>query len=276
MFALQNSGTKLSTILIRGLAVLAVFAILLVATRTPSLDRTWDEDVNVLAGVDSATAETITLKKIRNWRYSDTTIIDKPYFDASYKPNDIVAMWMYEQQLDTAGLIAHTFVVFEFDDSYGPAKRLGLSVETRREAGETYSLLGGVLRKFEITHVWATERDLVTRRVQYLDYPLTRYRLEIPAAYQAEIFRKFVEETRSLASQPRWYNTVTNNCTSSLIKYVNNNEAGAIPLHYSFVFTGKMDEYLEKLGYKNADYSLHITKEYLKSKNVFETSFSSK
>ena len=270
---MPNSGNKLSIILFRGLVFLTGLVVLLVATRTPSLDRTWDEDVNVLAGVDSSTAETITLNKIRDWRYSDTAIIDKSYFDAAYSPNDIVAMWMYEQQLDATGLIAHTFVVFEFDDSYGPAKRLGLSVETRREAGEKYSLLGGILRKFEITHVWATERDLVTRRVQYLDYPLTRYRLEIPAAYHAEIFRKFVAETRTLASQPRWYNTITNNCTSSLIKHVNNNEPGAIPLHYSFVFTGKMDEYLEKLGYKNADYSLYITKEYLNSNIVFGASF---
>ena len=240
----------------------------LVFMRTPSLQRDWDEDVKVLAGVDTAKDESVKLTQIRDWQYTEDAIVSKSYFDASFNPDDIAAIWMYEQQLDAAGLIAHTFVVFEFDDSYGGAKYLGLSVETRREEGESYSLLGGVLRDFEITHVWATERDLVTRRVRFLDYPLTRYRLEIPPVYHAQIFREFVKETQSLASHPRWYNTVTNNCTSSLIRYVNNNEPGAIPLHYSFVMTGKMDDYLEYLGYKNPNYALHITLDYLESNTL--------
>jgi len=99
--------------------------------------------------------------------------------------------------------------------------------------------------------------------VLFLDYPLTRYKLEMPVAYYAQIFRKFAQETKGLASQPQWYNTVTNNCTSSLIKYVNESESNAIPIHYSYVLTGKVDEYLADLGYKNRDYSLHITQDFL-------------
>lgn len=244
---------------------LGLLILLFVSMRTPSLERGWDEDVNVLAGVDALPGETISISKIRDWQYALNSITEKSYFDASFAPNDIAAMWMYEQQLDSSGLIAHTFVVFEFDDSYGRAKYLGLSVETRREKGETYSLLGGVLRQFEITHIWATEKDLVTRRVLFLDYPLTRYKLEMPVAYYAQIFRKFAQETKGLASQPQWYNTVTNNCTSSLIKYVNESESNAIPIHYSYVLTGKVDEYLADLGYKSRDYSLHITRDFLHS-----------
>ncbi len=252
------------------LALLAITLLLLffISSREPSLDRSWDEDVSVLAGVDIAADETITLTSIRDWHYAVNSITSKSYFDTSFNPNDIVAMWMYEQQLDASGLIAHTFIVFEFDESYGRARYLGISVETRRELGETYSIIGGALRSFEITHIWATEKDLVTRRVQFLDYPLTRYRLDIPAEYRSRIFLKFAEETRSLATQPRWYNTASNNCTSSLIKYVNESEPGAIPLHYSYALTGKVDEYLEELGYKAANFSLPITREFLESNTL--------
>lgn len=250
------------------LLVIALLLLLIVSLRTPSLNRSWDEDVSVLAGIDISLDETVTLTRIRDWQYAVNSITAKSYFDASFDPNDIVAMWMYEQQLDRTGLIAHTFIVFEFDESYGRARYLGLSIETRREQGEEYSIVGGALRSFEITHIWATENDLVRRRVQFLDYPLTRYRLEIPAAYRSQIFLKFVEETQSLASKPRWYNTVSNNCTSSLIRYVNESEPGAIPLHYSYTLTGKVDEYLEELGYKESDYSLHITRDFLESKSL--------
>ena len=230
-----------------------------------SVSRVWDEDVSILAGVEIKNDETVTLTQVRDWKYAARAISSMEYFDASYDPKDIVAMWMYEQPLDPSGLIAHTFLVFEFNERYKRGRYLGLSVETRRELGEEYSIIGGALRSFEITHIWATEKDLVTRRVQYLDYPLTRYRLNIPAEYRSRIFLKFAKETQSLASVPRWYNTASNNCTSSLIKYVNESEPGAIPFHYSYALTGKVDEYLERLGFKAPDYSLQITRDFLDS-----------
>ncbi len=253
-------GRSLMVLLIAALALL-----IFVSLREPSLSRTWDEDVSILAGIEISNDEVVTLSQIRDWNYAVNSISSKTYFDASFDPKDIVAMWMYEQQLGVSGLIAHTFLVFEFDESYERGRYLGLSVETRREQGEEYSIIGGALRSFEITHIWATEKDLVTRRVQFLDYPLTRYRLEIPAEYRSQVFSKFAKETRSLASVPRWYNTASNNCTSSLIKYVNESEPGAIPFHYSYALTGKVDEYLEQLGYKASDYSLHITRGFLES-----------
>lgn len=238
------------------------------ALRTPSLDRVWDEDVRVLAGVNVPDGGPIEFTDVRDWRYSRDSVVSKSWFDASYDPDDIVDLWMYEQQLDGRGLIAHTFVVFEFADSEGGRNYLGLSVETRREEGEEYSLLGGAMRAFEVTHIWATERDLVRRRVEYLDYPLTRYRLDIPPEYRARIFAKFAQETHGLATIPRWYNTLLNNCTSSLIRYVNESEPDAIPLHYSYVLTGKTDEYLDRLGYLDRSSSVRIDRAYLSENEV--------
>jgi hypothetical protein len=239
-----------------------------VFARQPLLDREWDEDVRVLAGVRIGEDGIVHLQQVRDWSYSEEAVLEKPYFDATFDPADIVDTWMYEQKLDRLGLIAHTFIVFEFDQSYGRARYLGLSVETRREVGEQYSIIGGMLRSFEVTHIWATERDLVRRRVEFLDYPLTRYRLLIPEDFRSQVFLKFVQETADLAEQPRWYNTALNNCTSSLIRYVNESQPGAIPIHYSFMFTGKTDEYLQRLGYLDRETAVHITKEFLESNEL--------
>lgn len=235
----------------------------LVGTRRPSLDRSWDEDVRVLAGVEEQADGPIQLTDVRNWSYTRDSIVSKGYFDETYHPRDVAGMWLYEQPLDGLGLIAHTFLVFEFDESYGDRRWLGLSVETRREAGEEYSIVWGMLRTFEVTHIWATEEDLVRRRVEYLDYPLRRYRLDIPRDYQSRIFAKMTEETADLAVEPRWYHTALHNCTSSLIRYVNESEPDAIPLHYSYVFTGRIDEYLEFLGYLDRTQAEDITRDYL-------------
>jgi len=254
-----------------GAAALALIAIaVLVAAREPSLERTWDEDVAVLVGVDLLPDGTVRLRGVRDWRYTRDSVVSKRYFDARYDPQDITGLWLYEQELGLGGLVAHTFLIFEFGASSIPDPRrwLGLSVETRREAGEKYSIVRGMLREFEVTHVWATERDLVTRRVEHLDYPLTRYRVDVPDEYLGRIFLRFLRETAALATTPRWYNTLTTNCTSSLIRYVNQAETGAIPRHYSSVLTGRGDEHLRRLGYLDPDYTLQITREWLAANEI--------
>ncbi len=234
------------------------------AIREPSLERTWDEDVRVLTGVDRLPDGAYRLTAVRNWTYTDDSVVSTAYQPIRYDPADVEALWLYEQELGLGGRIAHTFLVFQFPFRYGPTFRwLGLSVETRREVGERYSIVGGVLKKFEVTHIWAAEEDLVRRRVEYLDYPLTRYPVTVPREYLARIFEQMIQETDALADTPRWYNTLTTNCTSSLIRYVNEAEPGAIPGHWSSIFTGRADDHLGELGYVDLASAVPITKEWL-------------
>jgi hypothetical protein len=245
------------------LVVGAAITAAVVSARTPSLAREWDEDVRVLTEVETRSDGVVRLGQVRDWRYTRDSVVTRDYVAARYDADDIQDLWLYEQELGLGGRIAHTFLVFEFSEDYGPMRWLGLSVETRREVGETYSLIGGVLRAFEVTHIWANEEDLVTRRVEFLDYPLTRYRVSVAKEHIARIFRQFVDETVALATTPRWYNTLTTNCTSSLIAYVNKVEADAIPWHYSFMFTGRTDTYLGQLGYLDLASAQPITREWL-------------
>jgi hypothetical protein len=249
-------------------ALVAALVASVVASREPSLERDWDEDVRVLAGVETLADGSVRLTSVRDWRYTRDSVVSKGYFSERYDPSDILSLWMYEQELGFGGRIAHTFLVFEFPESYGNARWLGLSVETRREVGESYSLIGGVMRKFEVTHIWATEEDLVTRRVELLDYPLTRYRVTVPRAYLGRIFEQFAEETRMLATTARWYNTLTTNCTSSLVHYVNEVKPGAIPWNYSLVLTGRADTHLAELGYVDLASAQPITREWLASNRL--------
>jgi len=234
-----------------------------IASREPSLSRSWDEDVRVLSDVEVLEDGTRRLTAVRSWTYAREAVLSKDYVSVDYDPRDVEGLWLYEQELGLGGLIAHSFLVFQFPETYGPMRWLGLSVETRREVGETYSLVGGLLRAFEVTHIWATEEDLVRRRVEYLDYPLTRYRVTVPGQYVQRVFERMVDETVALAVTPRWYNTLRTNCTSSLIDYVNEVEPGAIPRHYSSVITGRADTHLGSLGYLDLDSGQPITRAWL-------------
>jgi hypothetical protein len=56
--------------------------------------------------------------------------------------------------------LAHGFVSFEF----AGGRFVSVSVEARREKGERYGLLGGLLRRFEVLYVVGTEEHLLGQR----------------------------------------------------------------------------------------------------------------
>lgn len=117
----------------------------------------WDQDVKILAKVNFSTDKSsFLLEDIRNWAYTHKGPIDETkYFDQEYNFSDLKKRGGV-QPLEFTGLIAHTFVVFQFVDKNKKTKKLGLSIETRRRLGEEYSLLKGALRGFMVTHIWAT------------------------------------------------------------------------------------------------------------------------
>jgi len=238
-------------ILVRGLLAVAALATLLVAAsqfRSPRLDRDWDDDVAVLADVSIANDGTqFTIRNARAWRYSPTGAVIHDRFTATYRFADLTGMAFYAQPLDRSGLIAHTFVVFEFAGDYAEPL-LGVSVETRRERGETYSLLRGALRGFELTYTWATAADLVERRVKYLGYHLRQYPVQQAVADQRRYLERFLRDTIALATEPRWYNTVTSNCTNVIIGAANEVAPGFVPFDISFILTGLAAPYLVERG----------------------------
>ncbi len=251
-------------ILVRGLLAVAALATLLVAAnllRSPRLDRNWDDDVAVLAEVGIANDAThFTIRDARAWRYSSRGPVSRDRFAATYRFADLTGMAFYEQPLDRSGLIAHTFVVFEFTGDYAEPL-LGVSVETRRERVEEYSLLKGALRGFELTYTWATAADLVERRVQYLGYELRKYPVRQPLADQRRYLERFLRDTMALATQPRWYNTITSNCTNVIIGAANDVAPGFVPFDISFILTGLAAPYLVKRGILDGDKMAPVTAE---------------
>lgn len=251
-------------LIVRGLLVLCVIALLTVAvtlSRSPRLDRDWDDDVAILADVTLASDTShFTIRNARAWRYSATGPVMRDTFDATYAFADLVGMTFYEQPLDRSGLIAHTFVVFEFAGDYAQPL-LGVSVETRRERGETYSLLKGALRGFEFTYTWASATDLVERRVKYLGYHLTQYQVRQAVADQRRYLERFLHDTIALAAEPRWYNTITSNCTNVIIGAANDVEPGFVPFDISFVLTGLAAQYLTERGILERNSAMPVTAE---------------
>jgi hypothetical protein len=104
--------------------------------------------------------------------------------------------------------------MFEF----GEGDLVGLTIEARKESRETYSALGGAFNKFELMYYWASPRDLMTRRAVMMDRELYMYPLQLSQAEAEAYLTSLLEKTISIEERPRFYNTLTSNCTNELAK----------------------------------------------------------
>src|SRR5499433_4141673 len=107
------------------------------STIRPSNDRDWQPEVARLAEA-TIQGDLVTIRNIRNFDYRTETDFTPRWYDATFdladlRSADLVAVyWMGDA-------IAHVMVSFGFTgDRY-----LAVSIETRKERGESYSTLAG-------------------------------------------------------------------------------------------------------------------------------------
>jgi len=225
------------------LVLLLVVEFLYFFTKKPEANRAWlPEQSRTAYALD--TGNLVTIFNMRDWTYGTSAPATTEWRTVTIDPATIVRTWFLIEPFSDWEAVGHTFLSFELEDG----SAYSFSVEARRETHETYSAVRGLLREYELSYQWGTERDFVTRRLLYLDHPLRLYPLELePAASQA-LFRSLIAETNALAERPRFYNTLAANCTNVLAKIVNRHYPDTLPLHHSWYLTGYADRYLMDEG----------------------------
>jgi hypothetical protein len=107
--------------------------------------------------------------------------------------------------------MAHPIVSYDF----GSDGRVCFSIETRPEQGEAYSAVGGLYRQFELAYIVADERDVIRVRTNFRKgEDVYLYRLNAPLV--RESFLDYIRTINELHETPRWYNAITNNCTTAI------------------------------------------------------------
>jgi hypothetical protein len=73
------------------------------------------------------------------------------------------------------------------------------------------------------------------------------YRLRLPPGDMRALFLSYIQEANGLKDTPRWYNTVTVNCTM-LVYHMMKRIVGHLPLSYRLLFSGYLPEYVYSVG----------------------------
>lgn len=225
-------------------AVVFVSAVAILAawwsTLQPSHHRLWADDVAQLleARIDG---DHVQLKNVRNFEWRSETDYTPRWENRTYdltrlRSADLVlSYWMGPH-------IAHTLVSFGFDGG----ERVVFSLEIRKERHESFSAIGGFFRQFEQILVAADERDIVRTRSNARGEAVYLYRLQMSQANVRALFLEYLHAANELRRTPRFYNTLTSNCTTIVFELARL-IAPALPADYRLLLSGHFAEYIHDL-----------------------------
>lgn len=226
-----------------GLALLWAGFVLL--TR-PSNDRDWSPNEGVLPYAEFS-GDQVLVHNVRNTVYRTADDFTPVYEDRRYDLRRLQRVWFGVVPFSGWRGVAHTFLSFEF--AAGPRPEfVVISVEARKERGETYQFLKGLFRQYELFYVVADEHDAIRLRTNYRGDAVYLYPITSTPERTRALFTAMLDRANRLREQPVFYNTLTRNCTNTIAQHVNSLVPGRVPFSYKVIFPGYSDRLAYDLG----------------------------
>lgn len=227
------------------LAAVGVLALLRLAAMLfirPSNQRDWSVDQSRLP-VAEFDGPLVKIRNIRNFSYETESKYTPAYYDKTFDLRKLDSAWFIVEPFGTTGA-AHTFVSFGFR----PQDFLAISIEIRKEKGESFSALQGLMRQYEIMYVVGDERDLIKLRTNYRKDEVYLYPMRTTPERMRAMLTGMLRRANKLREHPEFYNTLTNTCTTNLVRHVNAIAPDRIPWHPAILVPGYSDRLAYKLG----------------------------
>lgn len=208
-----------------------------------SNDRDWQPEVAVTPYAE-INGDLVTIHGVRNFDYRSDTDFTPRWETRTYdlrkldSANIIAVYW-------AGKAIAHIMVSFGFEGK----DYLAVSIETRKEKGESYSTLAGFFRQYELYYVVADERDVIGVRTTYRQPQEDVYVYGVNGNLESvrRFFLDYLKSINDLHRNPTYYNTLTTNCTTSILMHARINPESP-PMSWKILLSGYVPDYLYELG----------------------------
>ncbi len=205
----------------------------------PRQYRDWKPEVAETASA-TVDGDVVTIQNVRNFDYRTETDFTPRYETRRYDLRNLRGVDIFINYWGSA-FMAHPIVSFDF----GKDGHVCFSIETRPVKGQAYSAIGGLYRQFELAYVVADERDVIRLRTNFRKGEDTYlYRLKAPMARNS--FLEYIRTVNELHATPRWYNAITNNCTTAIRQQRAASERA--PFDWRMLANGYGDELLYEKG----------------------------
>jgi hypothetical protein len=242
--------------LLIGLVLVGAAVIMAWTSIEPRGDRRWIPEQGRLP-VSSVEGRTVRISNVRNFHYVARGDFTPSYDSRTYDLDKLQSVWYVLTPFsDRWRGPAHSFVSFGFADS----QFVSISVEARREPGETYDAVKGLFKRFELMYVIGDERDLIGQRAAYSTDRVYLYPIKAKPEKMREMFLAMLERANKLRAEPEFYNTLTNNCTSNVVAHVNQVAPKTVPGGLKTILPGYTDEVAHRLGLIDTKLDLEQTR----------------
>ncbi len=239
------------------ITLITLFFVSLNIFTRPSNSRDWNNDQKVLpyAVVKDNIVE---VKNVRDFRYTSTTEYAENYYDKTYDLNKIKKVWYIVEPFSGIPGSAHTFLSFEFEDN----TFLSVSVEIRKEKGESFHPVKGLLNQYEVMYVLADEKDVIDLRINHRKDQVFLYPMKAGPEKTKQLFMDIIGRVNKLYTEPEFYNTIFNTCTTNIVEHVNTISPKTIPaIDLSVMFPADSDILAYELGLIDTDLSVDKIRE---------------
>jgi len=202
-----------------------------------SNDRDWADEVGQMTqGV--VNGPEVTLANVRSFDWRTSTDYTVRWENRTYDLDKLASVDLLLSYWSSPA-IAHTLISFGFEDG----NFVTFSVEIRKEKHESFSEIGGFFKEFETSVIAADERDIVRVRTNIRKEDVYLYRVTMRKPAMRSLFMAYVDEANDLVETPRFYNTVTANCTTIVVAMVSRIVPG-LPVDYRLLFSGYLPAYI--------------------------------
>jgi len=240
------------------LITILILIIIFISIR-PSNDRNWTKDQQVLSYAEFE-GDLIHIYNIRNFTYQNTTNYEINYYNKTFNLSKLNSMNYIVEPFSDWGGSAHTFFSFEFDNN----EYVAISIEIRKEIGESFSATKGLFKQYELMYVVGDEQDLIKLRTNYRKDDVYMYPVNTTKEKVQNLFVEMLERANTLKENPEFYNTLTNTCTTNLKRHINIITPDKIPFSFKILAPGYSDSLAYDLGLIQKQGTFEETKQYYK------------
>lgn len=216
--------------------------------QTPSNDREWPEGQSRLATARFE-GNRVTVQGVRNFVYRSETDFDARWESRTIDLERVRGLDVFVSDWGWRDLV-HTIVSWKIE---GEAP-LAISIESRREVGEPFDPIRGLLRQYELYYVVADERDVIRLRTNVRGEHVHLYPTSTSPDLARRLLVSYLEEVNRLLEEPDFYDSLTRNCSTTTRRHL-----ASIGVEdtwdWRVVFNGHIDELLYARGVINTSMS---------------------
>lgn len=255
IFGLLGLATVLAQFSRGRIRMLAVFSSALAGilvwwqTLDPPAEANWAPDVSQKVR-GTVEGDILTLDAVRNFEWRTLEEFTEQWESRSYDLSTLETMDLFMSYWGDPN-IAHMIISFGFADG----DYLAWSVEVRRTLDSAYSPIADAFKTHTLILIAADERDVVGTRSNIRGEDVQLYRLNVSPDRARRLLMKYVDASNALADEPRWYNSVTANCTTEVFNLIRT-ISDRIPLDWRVFINGYLPEFAYDQDVLDSDVSL--------------------